>query len=143
MRFWDSSAILPLALDEPSSAAMASLLREDADVVLWWGTPLECASALARAVREGRIGAGVEREGRGMVETLRERAYEIQPSGAVRQRAMRLVAVHPLRAGDALQLAAALVWCREQPDGAGFVSLDGRLSEAATREGFRAISAPP
>jgi hypothetical protein len=35
-----------------------------------------------------------------------------------------------------LQLAAALVWCEEQPHGEAFVTLDDRLREAATREGF-------
>lgn len=136
MRFWDSSAVLPLALREPQSDAMASLLRKDPDVVLWWGTPVESVSALARAVREARLESTAERSGRRVVEALRERAFEVQPSEEVRRRAIRLLGVHPLRAADALQLAAALVWCRERPSHAGFVCLDARLATAATREGF-------
>jgi uncharacterized protein len=54
----------------------------------------------------------------------------------VRRRAGRLVATHPLRAADAFQLAAALVWCEEQPAGETFVCLDEQLREAARREGF-------
>jgi len=54
----------------------------------------------------------------------------------VRARAQRLLAVHRLRAADSLQLAAALVWCRERPIGVGFVCLDDRLCGAAVREGF-------
>ena len=67
---------------------------------------------------------------------LRERAFEIQPVEEIRLRAIRLLALHPLHSADALQLAAALVWCREQTHGAGFVCLDERLREAAAREGF-------
>ncbi len=53
-----------------------------------------------------------------------------------RRRAVRLVAVHPLRAADTLQLAAALIWSEEQPHGAAFVCLDSRLRDPAQREGF-------
>jgi predicted nucleic acid-binding protein len=115
---------------------MASLLRKDPDVILWWGTPVESVSALARAVREARLESTAERSGRRVVEALRERAFEVQPSEEVRRRAIRLLGVHPLRAADALQLAAALVWCRERPSRAGLVCLDARLATAATREGF-------
>jgi hypothetical protein len=44
-----------------------------------------------------------------------------------------------LRAADALQLAAALVWCQGDPLQHGFVCLDQRLREAARREGFTAL----
>jgi hypothetical protein len=43
---------------------------------------------------------------------------------------------HPLRAGDALQLAAALVSSEDAPQGETFVCLDTRLRDAARREGF-------
>ena len=136
MKFWDSSAVLPLALREPATGAMLTLLRADSDLVLWWGTPVECASALARAVREGRLATAAERGGRRMIDTLRESAFEVQPAEEVRRRAIRLLANHPLRAADALQLAAALAWCREHPARVHFVSLDARLGGAAAREGF-------
>jgi predicted nucleic acid-binding protein len=63
-------------------------------------------------------------------------ADTVSPTDEVRRRAARLVAVHPLRAADALQLAAALLWCEEQPHNEVFVSLDGRLRDAARNEGF-------
>ena len=34
------------------------------------------------------------------------------------------------------KLAAALVWCKEQPRGRLFVCCDARLVEAATKAGF-------
>jgi predicted nucleic acid-binding protein len=47
--------------------------------------------------------------------------------------------VHPLKAADALQLAAAYRWAAERPDGHEFVSLDGALSRAAEAEGFSVV----
>jgi hypothetical protein len=54
----------------------------------------------------------------------------------IRDRALRILAVHPLRSADALQLAAALVYCSEQPREEPFVCLDDRLRQAARTEGF-------
>jgi len=47
--------------------------------------------------------------------------------------------VHPLRAADSLQLAAALSWVREEPGGASLASLDDNLRIAATKEGFTVV----
>jgi hypothetical protein len=58
---------------------------------------------------------------------------------AVAARAKRLLAVHPLRATDALQLAAALVAADEQPATRPFVTLDHALVEIARREGFEVL----
>ena len=60
----------------------------------------------------------------------------IAPTVALRERAGRLLRRHPLRAADALQLAAALAWTEHAPGGERFVCLDDRLRVAATREGF-------
>ena len=61
---------------------------------------------------------------------------EISALGAVRDRAVRLVATHPVRAADAMQLGAALVAVADRPAGHAFVCTDGRLRDAAGREGF-------
>jgi predicted nucleic acid-binding protein len=61
--------------------------------------------------------------------------------GRVERRARRLLALHPLRAADALQLASALVACDERPDRLPLVTLDERLAAAAMREGFRVLGA--
>ncbi len=57
----------------------------------------------------------------------------------VRNRAIRLLRLHPLRAADALQLAAALTAAAEDPERLHLVSSDDRLSAAAQREGFRVL----
>lgn len=60
----------------------------------------------------------------------------VSPSNIVRDRAIRLLATHPLRSADALQLAAALRWIQDETKGVGFVCLDEQLRAAASAEGF-------
>lgn len=50
-----------------------------------------------------------------------------------------LLELHPLRAADALHLAAALLAVEERPQGLGFVTFDLRLADAAEREGFAVL----
>ena len=64
---------------------------------------------------------------------------EVLPSEAVRERGERLLSVHPLRAADAFQLAAALVWSRGATTAHALVSFNERLREAAGREGFQLL----
>ena len=112
MRFWDSSAIVPLLLDEERSRSVSAEYRRDPEMVAWWGTSIERLDLLAAAW------------------------LEMQPSGPIRRTAIRLIRVHPLRAGDALQLAAALTAGEGDPSSLPFVTLDDRLAQAAAREGF-------
>jgi hypothetical protein len=134
--FWDSSALVPLLLPEDRSAALTALINGDTEVTIWWATPLECQSAVHRRHRETPLPAASIASATERLRALVELADSVSPSDELRRRAARLVAVHPLRAADALQLAATLVWCEEQPHGEGFVSLDARLREAARNEGF-------
>ena len=136
MRFWDTSALIPLIVEEPWSPEARTLLKADPQLVLWWGASVECFSALARSLREGRITPEDHDAGCRVVEALRDGSFEIQAAEAVRARARRLLRGYPLRAADALHLAAALTWCLERPSGSGFVCLDHRLRQAAQGEGF-------
>lgn len=136
MKFWDTSAIMPLCVDESGSTTVQAILERDPALVVWWATRTECVSAFMRQVREGSLSVAGERQTREVLETLGQVWIEVQPSTTVRRTAERLLAVHPLRAADALQLAAALQWCRGQPTNHGFVSFDKRLREAAHKEGF-------
>lgn len=132
MRFWDASAIVPLLVLEESTPAMLSLLAQEGAMLTWWGTRLECASALARLERSGTSVISA----RERLEAFTAYWAEVEPSESVRRLAMRLLRVHTLRAADALQLAAAVIWS-EGASGLTFVTLDGRLAFAADREGFR------
>jgi hypothetical protein len=137
LRFWESSALLALAVREPASGRIEPLLQRDPDVAFWWGAPLECGEALLAAKRQGRISAADLQNARAVIDHLRARAFEVQPTEELRARALRLLSVHELAAGAALELAAALIWCRERTHDAGFVSLHGPLRLAASLEGFR------
>jgi predicted nucleic acid-binding protein len=136
MRFWDSSAIIPLCVKERTSKAVEGLLKGDENVVVWWTTRVECLSALSRRRREGVLSSGEEVQARAVLSALAAAWSEVQPTEIVRLRAERLLSVHPLRTGDALQLAAALIWAEETPRSLEFVCLDQNLREAALKEGF-------
>ena len=141
MKFWDSSAIIPLCLKEKKSEAMKGLMKDDEDIVVWWTTRIECLSALSRRQREGVLPSGDEAKARAVLSTLAATWSEVQPTETVRLRAERLLSIHPLRAADALQLASALIWAQETPRGLDFVCLDQNLREAALKEGFSVL--PP
>ena len=52
MKFWDASAIVPLLVAESTTQSLQALARRDSDLLVWWGSQVECASALARLERE-------------------------------------------------------------------------------------------
>ena len=139
MRFWDSSALLLLLVPEERSAALTELFRDDPAVAVWWATPVECASALARLERERRV---TEAGWQAATERLRAAARgwtEVPPIDKVRDQATRLLRLHSLRAADALQLAAALVLADFEPRTLPLVTLDLQLAAAARREGFEVL----
>lgn len=136
MRFWDSSAIIPLTVTEASTDAIRGIAEQDPVMCVWWGTEVECVSALARLEREGALTEGATAVALERLDLLAEGWNEIQPVAAVRGTARRLLRVHTLRAADSLQLAAAIVAAEGQPASLGIVILDERLASAARREGF-------
>lgn len=139
MKYWDSSALVCLLVKENQSARRMELLQQDPSVVTWWGSQIECASALNRLHREQAIDADqLDR----LLERLRRFSAtwtEIRPLQQVRSRALRLLRVHPLRAADAMQLAAALIASGEDPLTLDIVCSDLRLSQASRREGFAVL----
>ncbi len=135
MRYWDSSALVPLLLDQPLTERARALYRHDSELVVWWGSPIESASAIARLRRDGQLTAAEEAQARALLQSLKASWFEVQPGDAVREQALRILRLHPLRAADALQLAAAIEWAGSPPVG-DFVSFDDRLAAAAQREGF-------
>ncbi len=139
MRFWDSSALVPLLVDEATTPAITSVLVQDPDFVVWWGSPIECISALSRLGRERLLDQAGARVALERLDVLSEAWHEMQPTTRIREKAIRMLRVHALRAADALQLAAAIVAAEDQPGSLAFVTLDDRLAEAAELEGFSVI----
>lgn len=136
MRYWDSSALVPLLVKERLSDSMEALLETDPSVATWWGTSVECGSAIARREREGAGDAGEVAAASGRLAALEADWSEVAPSERIRSSARRLLRVHDLHAGDALQLAAALAASAGSGEPLPFVTLDDRLALAASREGF-------
>jgi hypothetical protein len=140
MKFWDSSAILPLIVKESTTQFLLKLKKSDDEMVVWWGTETECLSALARREREGGLDRAAVSLAEGNLAKILSRSYEVQPTTEVRRMARRLLMTHPLRAADALQLASALFFSGIQVPELPFVTLDKNLASAAGKEGFSLIS---
>lgn len=136
MRFWDSSAIVPLVARELQSSLCRRWLRADPVILVWTLSATEVVSALARKERDGAMTRAGFSQAKGSLARLETAWSEVTDVDRVRARARRLLEVHPLRAADALQLAAALVATEEEPGRMPFVTFDDRLATAAEREGF-------
>lgn len=136
MRFWDSSAIVPLTVVEATSASLRALLVQDPEIVVWWSTEIECLSALARREREENLSSDEFVAAATDLAAFAANWQEVAPTRDVRETAKRLLRLHPLRAADALQLAAAIAVAENDPSSLGFVTLDVRLRDAASRHGF-------
>jgi predicted nucleic acid-binding protein len=139
VRFWDASAIVPLLVEQSASPAVLRASREDPAAVVWWATRIECLSALTRLEREHRISHEGFNLSTDRLTAILAACHEVQPGARLRQVAERLLRVHPLRASDALQLAAALMAAGDDPGSLPLVSLDRVLNAAAEREGLPVV----
>jgi predicted nucleic acid-binding protein len=124
VRFWDSSAVAPLLVDEPASETVLDLLRSDSEMIAWWGTPVECISAIARREREGNLPVAGAHAAFARLRELAPSWAEVNPSNRVRSVALRLLRTHALGAADSLQLAAAIVAAEDDPAALTLVCLD-------------------
>jgi len=104
VRFWDASAVVPIVIAEPTSAVLRDVADEDPVVALWWGTSVEALSALCRKARDGELDSDGLDGARDRLWAFLEDSHVIAPGDQLRDRAHRLLAVHALRAADALQL---------------------------------------
>jgi predicted nucleic acid-binding protein len=135
--FWDASALVPLCVHQHITPQVIELYKAYEPAV-WWTTPVEINGALARLVRMRQLATSDLPKSRQLLAELENAWFEIEPTDAVRTKAMELVARYDLRAADAFQLAAALVWCQGVPAGRIFLTADQRLREAAELSGFHA-----
>ncbi len=140
MKFWDASALVPLLIDETTTKRLTALAVADPVMLVWWGSEVECVSAIARLERDGAIEADGVESALARLKLLAVSWHEVDASDALRASAVRVLRVHPLRAADALQLAAAFEACERRPASLDFITLDDRLATAARREGFPVLS---
>ena len=136
MRFWDSSALVPLVVEQAGSKRADAWMAADSRAAIWTLTAVELSSALWRLVREGRLDDSSARQAEARAADFVAASHVVVDIETTKTVAQRLLRVHPLRAADALQLGAGLVWAANRPTGRWFHTLDERLATAARREGF-------
>jgi uncharacterized protein len=134
--FWDSSAVLPLLIHDAFTSRSRHLLRLYPKMVFWWGMPAEVHGALVRLFRGKRITREALDAGLYHLQQLRLRCQEIQPVDRVRELAEECLDRFQIRSADALQLAAAMIWCHQKPRNRLFICYDSELTLAAQHCGF-------
>ena len=133
--FWDASALAHVCVPGQISRKARELVRS-VPLVVWWATSLEVGSALRRVQREGGISETAVRASRERLAELLHGCTVVPPMDVLKELALIQIDRFPLKTGDALQLAAALVWCRQKPRGRWFVCNDRQLGAAALATGF-------
>jgi predicted nucleic acid-binding protein len=136
VKFWDSSALVPLLVEEEMTVPLRDLYLGEPGTITWWGSSIECASAVSRLERENKLSAREATEALERLDALALHWHRIEPVNAILETARRLLRVHSLRAADSCQLAAAFLASEGRPSTLEFVCLDDRLVTAAQREGF-------
>lgn len=141
MKFWDTSALVPLIVEESTTESMRAHLTEDRHVIVWTLTSVELLSTLGRLGRQTSELADLLPAARAGAMQLFSRWSAVIDVPAVARRAERLVGVHPLAAADAMQLGAALLASGDRPESLPIVTLDAVLARAARLEGFLVVGA--
>jgi predicted nucleic acid-binding protein len=108
------------------------------DVVVWWATPVEIASALARLQRMKELDSLDWAKATNVAKKLSRLWSVIQTSERVRATSIELVDRFDLRAADSVQLGATLEWCEYAPQDRVFLMADQKLRDAAILAGFDA-----
>ena len=141
--FWDSSSLLLLCCDQKGFTAVSqNLVRQFPKIVVWWSTPVEMENGLCRLIRKGEIDREQSLAGKRRLSLLLSRWREVLPTEQLRLLAVDIVQRHALTTADALQLAAALIWCNQKPHNRPFVCFDKNLNAAATEVGFLVFPYP-
>ena len=138
--FWDASALVPLCVFQQANPTVQALSAQYR-IAVWWSTPVEMRSGFARLVRMGLLSTNEHVQAQVRLDRMRSDWLEVDPSETLREQAERLVDRFPLKAADAQQLAAAMVWCGGRTKGRVFISGDSQLLEAARQLGFHAVEA--
>ena len=138
--FWDASALVPLCVLQRATPVVHALSARYR-IAVWWSTPVEMRGAFARLLRMGQLTPARHVAAQFELGQFQAVWREVHPSKELREQAERLVDRFPLKAADALQLAAALSWCIGRPKGRVFIAGDRQLLDAARELGFHAVEA--
>ena len=140
-RYFDASALVKRYVREAGTVAVQRLLAS-ATVATSRLSEVEVSSGIVRRAREGAFTA---RRRDGMLAAFERdlpalAIVELIPE--ITGQARTLLLRHPLRAGDAIQLASCLYLQRQLAESVAFIAFDRRLAAAAHSEGLVVIPAP-
>ena len=138
--YFDTSAFVPLLVKEPSSEFCRRLWDDADDVVSTRLLYVECAAALAHALRLGRLTTRSHRSTLRMLDRLWSEFAVAELDQTVMSRAAELAYDHALRGYDAVHCASA-----EQLDGGDLVvaSGDQQLLQACASLGLATADSRP
>ena len=136
MSFWDSSAIVPLCVNQKNSQSAWRFWRMFSNRFVWRECVVEGASAFALLERQGMLDESSVRKAEDRLKLAEAKWTAIEPHSRIIEIARTLPAIYGLKALDSLQLAAALVWCKELSKNKNFVAADRKLLKAAETAGF-------
>jgi predicted nucleic acid-binding protein len=108
-------------------------------IIVWWAAPVEIRGSFARLLRMGRLTSNQHVGAQVRLDRLRSQWREVAPNPQLRDQAERLLDRFPLKAADALQLAAALAWTSDCPRARALLSNDTQLLDAAAQLGFQGV----
>lgn len=134
--FWDTSALVPLCVNEPRTATARSDWRRFREHFVWNETIVEIESSIARLLREEYLNQSSHQIALNQLAFIESNWIVVESTLRMTTLARTFPSIYGLRALDSLQLAAALIWCNEFPKNKNFVSADARLSKAAESAGF-------
>lgn len=136
MRYWDTSALLPLLLKQRCSENIREIIKEDKAISTSWISKVELSSAICRLEREGHI-SEIELDSLlRRVDMLIQSCCIVHPSEKLSDRAMRALRSHSIKSLDAIQLASALIVSKDVTNNFEFITLDKQLGNIARKEGF-------
>lgn len=129
----DTSAVVPLVIEEPTSVACGELWDAADSVTSTRLTYVEAVAAVAQALRLGRISASTLRSARSILDELWSVVDVIELDQTLMQDAAGLAVSHGLRGYDATHCAAAVL---VRDDELVAASGDARLLAAWQAEGL-------
>lgn len=139
-RYFDASALVRRYVRETGSITVRRLLASGISASSRL-TEVEVSSGIIRRAREGAF--TIQQRDRMLTALQRDvpalAIVEMTPE--ITADARTLLVRHPLRAGDAIQLASCLYLQRQLAQPIPFVVFDRRLVQAARAEGLRVVTA--
>lgn len=133
MKFWDTSALVPLVLAEETSRTMRQLMMSDVNAVVSFITEVELQSAIVRRLQSHEL--ETRHSASQFLSALQSGWTVVDDYAEVITEARRVTSIHALRSADAIQLASAIL-ASSASRRLEFVTLDEELAVAARAEGF-------